>query len=55
VIPLLLALIVLAVALVCHLSMELVTLNQELRKFRQAEEDDMNRLDEWASKLERTA
>jgi len=51
-IALLLVLIVLAVALVCHLSMEIVTLNQELRQFRQAEEDDMNARESWANRIE---
>lgn len=54
-IPLLLVLIVLAVALVCYLATEIVELNQELRRYRQSDIDDMNKLDEWASKLERTA
>ena len=36
-IPLLLVLIVVAVALVCYLAAEIVVLNRELRQFRQAE------------------
>jgi len=48
-IAVLLVLLVLAVALVCYLAGEIVELSRELRTLRQADADDMNRLDAWAT------
>ena len=48
----LLVLLVLAVALVCYLATEIVALNHELRQRRQADIDDMNQLDAWATEQE---
>ena len=44
--------LVLAVALVCYLSTEIVALNQELRQIRQADINDMNQLDAWVTQQE---
>lgn len=52
-IPLLLVLIVLAVSLVCFLSMEVFLLHMDLRRYRQAEIDELNALDAWATDYER--
>ena len=51
-IAVLLVLLVLAVALVCYLSTEIVALNHELRQLRQADINDMNQLDAWATEQE---
>ena len=51
-IAVLLVLLVLAVALVCYLSTEIVALNHELRQLRQADIEDMNQLDAWVTQQE---
>ena len=51
-IPILLTLIVLAVALVCFLAMQVFLLHMDLRHYRQAEIDELNALDEWANRYE---
>ena len=51
-IAVLLVLLVLAVALVCYLSTEIVALNHELRQLRQADINDMNQLDAWVTQQE---
>ena len=51
-IAVLLSLLVLAVALVCYLATEIVALNQELRQIRQANIDEMDQLDAWATEQE---
>lgn len=51
-IPLLLVLIVLAVALCAFLSVEVFLLHTDLRHYRQAEIDELNALDEWANRYE---
>jgi len=51
-IAVLLSLLVLAVALVCYLATEIVALNQELRQIRQADIDEMDQLDAWATEQE---
>jgi len=51
-IAVLLSLLVLALALVCYLATEIVALNQELRQIRQADIDEMDQLDAWATEQE---
>jgi len=47
------ALILLAVAYVLITGWKIYDLRAALRQYQQAERDDMNRLDEWATTLER--
>ena len=51
-IAVLLSLLVLALALVCYLATEIVALNHELRQIRQADIDEMDQLDAWATEQE---
>jgi len=51
-IAVLLCLLIFSVALAGYLSTEIVALNRELRQIRQADIDDMNQLDAWATEQE---
>ena len=51
-IAVLLVLLIFSVALACYLATEIVALNHELRQIRQADIDDMDQLDVWATEQE---